>query len=57
MESRRALVLSRIKWFLSVSRNCLVVLISTVIAYYLEEVWDMSGALIITGKTDVYRIS
>ena len=50
LESPRARVLSRAKWLISVSRNCLVVVISTVIAYCLVEIWGMKDALILTGK-------
>ena len=38
LESRRARVLRKAKWLVSISRNCLIVLFCAIMAYYLVEV-------------------
>ncbi len=52
LESRRAVVVSRVKWFVSVSRNCTVVVLSAAAAYLAEERWGMAGALVLTGPVE-----
>ena len=41
MESRRARVLRKAKWLVSISRNCLIVLLCAIMAYYLVEVTEI----------------
>jgi hypothetical protein len=49
----RAKILQKLKWLISIARNCLVVIASSLIAYYLVEVWHMEDVLILTGKRPI----
>ena len=49
LETSRARWIHKAKWLISVSRNCLVVVLSTLVAYYLAEVAGMRDVLILTG--------
>ena len=51
-ESFRARFLQKTKWMISIARNCIVIVVSAGIAFYLVEVWHMDDVLILTGKVD-----
>ena len=51
-ETKRARILRKVKWLISISRNTLVVLTSTVIAYYLVETYKMRNLFILTGEVE-----
>lgn len=51
-ESKRARILRKSKWILSIARNSMVVLISAVIAYIVTEVYGKTDALILTGSVE-----
>lgn len=51
-EHVRARVLRKLKWLVAVSRNSLVVIISTVVAYLLVNVFEMPDVLVLTGEVE-----
>ncbi len=51
-ETRRAKILRKTKWLISISRNTLVVLISSVIAYFLVEKFGLNDVFILTGEVE-----
>lgn len=51
-ESKRARVLRKCKWILSIARNSMVVLVSAIIAFIVTDVYDKKDALILTGAVE-----
>lgn len=51
-ESKRARILRKTKWAISIVRNSMVILVSAVIAYLIKEVWGKGDALILTGDVE-----
>jgi len=51
-ESKRAKILRKSKWAISIARNSMVVLVSSIIAYAVTEVWGKKDALILTGDVE-----
>jgi len=51
-ESKRARILRKTKWAISIVRNSMVILVSAVIAYLIKEVWGKKDALILTGDVE-----
>jgi len=49
-ESQRAKILQKVKWSIANARNCLVVIVSTGIAYALINIWNLDDVFILTGK-------
>ncbi|XP_059079946.1 sodium-independent sulfate anion transporter-like isoform X2 [Tigriopus californicus] len=49
-ETIRARFFAKFKWMISISRNCVIVILSAVIAYVLTEVYEMKDVLILTGE-------
>lgn len=51
-ETQRARVLRKVKWIISITRNSMVVLVCSVIAYAITEVYGYKDVLIITGSVE-----
>ncbi len=50
--ARRAIVIAKVKWFISIARNCMIVASAAAIAYYLVDVLDYKDAFILTGEVE-----
>ena len=48
-EAKRARIIQKSKWALSVSRNSMVVIVAALIAYLISDVYDNKTALTLTG--------
>eukprot|EP00095_Tigriopus_kingsejongensis_P006119 maker-scaffold98_size375582-snap-gene-1.13 protein:Tk06119 transcript:maker-scaffold98_size375582-snap-gene-1.13-mRNA-1 annotation:"sulfate transporter " len=51
-ETVRARFFSKLKWMISISRNCIIILLSGTVAYLLTEVYQMRDGLILTGDVE-----
>ena len=48
--STRSKICNKLKWIITVSRNSLVLIVSSIIAYVIVDIYDMQNTVYITGE-------